>query len=75
MARYLQKISLRPYSESEVWTGWDLEGEAGEIEGLILADNLSSEEIARFGVRDFQKIPAEYIEAGEFLPKRTVPGR
>ena len=26
MARYLQKISLRPYTETEIWTGWELEG-------------------------------------------------
>ena len=37
MSRYLQKISLRPYSDSEIWTGWELEGRSGEIEGLILA--------------------------------------
>ena len=37
MARYLQKISLRPYADTEIWTGWELEGRTGEIEGLILA--------------------------------------
>ena len=43
MARYIQKISLRPYSETEIWTGWELEGRDGQIEGLILADaNASS---------------------------------
>ncbi|HVS31602.1 MAG TPA: hypothetical protein VMS98_09120 [Thermoanaerobaculia bacterium] len=72
MARYLQKISLRPYSEAEVWTGWDLEDRGGEIEGLILVDNLTPEELASYGVTDFQKIPKEYMETGEFLPKRTA---
>lgn len=69
MSRYLQKISLRPYSETEIWTGWELEGRSGEIEGLILADHMSSEELAKLGVTEFQKIPAEYLDAGEFRPR------
>jgi hypothetical protein len=70
MARYLQKISLRPYSDAEIWTGWELEGRSGEIEGLLLADGLSDADIAsRYGVTDFQRIPVEYLEAGEFRPK------
>lgn len=70
MSRYLQKISLRPYSDAEIWTGWELENRSGEIEGLILADNLSAEELlSQYGVTEFQKIPAEYLEAGEFRPK------
>ena len=70
MSRYLQRISLRPYSDSEIWTGWELEGRSGEVEGLVLADGLSDEELAaRYGVTEFQKIPEEYLEAGEFRPK------
>lgn len=70
MSRYLQKISLRPYSDSEIWTGWELEGRSGEIEGLILADGMSDEElVATYGVTEFQKIPVEYLDAGEFRPK------
>lgn len=69
MSRYLQKISLRPYSETEIWAGWELEGRTGEVEGLILADNLTPEELARYGVTEFQKIPAEYIDMTEFAPK------
>jgi hypothetical protein len=68
MSRYLQKISLRPYSETEIWTGWELEGRDGEIDGLILADELSEEEIAGLGVTEFQKIPKEYLR--DILPKR-----
>jgi len=67
MSRYLQKISLKPYSDTEIWTGWELEGRTGEIEGLLNADNLSDDEIAQYGVTEFQKIPAEYLEAGEFF--------
>jgi len=44
-----------------------LEGRTGEIEGLLNADNLSDDEIAQYGVTEFQKIPAEYLEAGEFF--------
>lgn len=70
MARYLQKISLRPYSDSEIWTGWELEGRTGEVEGLVLAEGLSDEELAStYGVTEFQKIPTEYLNAGEFRPK------
>lgn len=63
MSRYLQKISLRPYSDTEIWTGWELEGRSGEMEGLLLADGMSDEEIRdKYGVTDFQKIPAEYVD-------------
>ena len=68
MSRYLQKISLRPYSDSEIWAGWELEGRDGEIDGLILADAMSDEEIAGLGVTEFQKIPKEYLV--DLLPKR-----
>ena len=68
MSRYLQKISLRPYSEAEIWTGWELEGRNDEIEGLVLADGMTDEEIARLGVNEFQKIPKEYL--ADILPKR-----
>jgi hypothetical protein len=72
MSRYLQKISLRPYSESEVWTGWELEGRSGEIEGLVLADGLSPEELRKkYGVEEFLVIPEEYLDPGDFSPKRT----
>lgn len=70
MARYLQRISLRPYTDDDVWTGWELEGRDGEVEGLILAETMSEDELARLGVTEFNKIPAEYLDAGEFLPKR-----
>ena len=70
MARYLQKISLRPYSDAEIWTGWELEGRSGEIEGLLLADGIPEQELAsKYGVTEFQKIPGEYLDAGEFRPK------
>jgi hypothetical protein len=66
MARYIQKISLRPYSETEVWVGWELEGRDGEVQGLILADGMSPDELANLGVVEFQKIPKEYVETEGF---------
>ena len=70
MGRYLQKISLRPYSDAEIWTGWELEGRTGEVEGLINADGIPNDELAsRYGVTEFQKIPHEYLDSGEFRPK------
>lgn len=70
MSRYLQKISLRPYSDAEIWTGWDLENRTGEIEGLILADHIPDDVVrATYGVTEFQKIPAEYLDAREFRAK------
>jgi hypothetical protein len=74
MSRYLQKISLRPYSDAEIWTGWELENRSGEVDGLILADGLTDDElVARYGITEFQKIPGEYLGAGEFRPKRQEP--
>lgn len=71
MSRYLQKISLRPYSDSEIWTGWELENRTGEIDGLVLADDLTADELrARYGVTEFLKIPGEYLDAGEYRPKQ-----
>jgi hypothetical protein len=71
MSRYLQKISLRPFSDAEIWTGWELENRSGDIDGLILADAIPAEELlSRYGVTEFQKIPGEYLDAGEFRPKQ-----
>jgi hypothetical protein len=47
-----------------------LEGRDGEIEGLICADGMSGEELAKFGVTEFQKIPEEYFDTGEFQPRK-----
>jgi len=72
MSRYLQKISLMPYSNAEIWTGWELEGRTGEIDGLVLADHLTPEEIAKkYGVEEFLHIPEEYLDTRDFRPKRT----
>jgi hypothetical protein len=70
MSRYLQKISLRPYSDAEIWTGWELENRTGEVEGLILADDIPDDVLlSTYGVTEFQKIPSEYLDIGEFRQK------
>jgi hypothetical protein len=66
MSRYLQKISLKPYSDAEIFSGWELEGRSGPIDGLILADDMTAEQLSEYGVTEFQKIPAEYLETGIF---------
>ncbi|HEX2832850.1 MAG TPA: hypothetical protein VHW00_07535 [Thermoanaerobaculia bacterium] len=72
MGRYLQRISLRPYSDAEIWTGWELEGRDGEIDGLLVADGIPEERLVReYGVTEFQKIPLQYLDATEFRPKRA----
>jgi hypothetical protein len=70
MSRYLQKISLKPYSDTEIWTGWELEGRTGEVEGLILADDMPEEELVKLGVTEFQLIPKEYLDTRDFAPKK-----
>jgi hypothetical protein len=47
-----------------------LEGRDGPIDGLVLAEAMSQEDLARLGVTEFQKIPKEYLDAGEFLPRK-----
>ncbi len=70
MARYLQRISLLPYSDSQIWTGWELEGWSGEVEGLLLADGIPEEELrTAYGVSEFQRIPPEYLSRRDFPPK------
>ena len=70
MGRYLQKISLRPYTDTDIWAGWELEGRNGEVEGLILAEKVGRRtgEARR---HRFQKTREEYLGIGEFGPKRS----
>lgn len=76
MARYLQRISLYPFSQGEIWTGWDLEGLSGEIDGLVLAERMTPDELASYGVSEFQTIPRGYIDFSDFRlldPSRLEP--
>jgi hypothetical protein len=56
VARYIQRISLLG---KERWIGWEIDGVGTEIPGLILADDLTDEEIAARGVKDFRPMPFE----------------
>lgn len=63
MGRYIQRISLRPFAETEMWIGWYLEGLTGPVDGLTEADGLSAADLERYGVCEFQAIPREYLIA------------
>jgi hypothetical protein len=71
MGKYLQKISLRPYSDAEIWTGWELEGRDDELDGLIRADDIPEDKLLReYGVTEFQKIPFDYLMNGDLRLKQ-----
>ena len=61
MARYIQKITLVPFSAQELWVGWDLEGIDGVVSGLVYAEEMSETELQARGVREFQRIPKDYL--------------
>src|SRR5688572_14629518 len=54
MARYLQRISLLG---KERWIGWEIDGVGTEVPGLLLADDLSEEEVRARGVKEFHAMP------------------
>ncbi|MFL6245153.1 MAG: hypothetical protein ACJ74H_03945 [Thermoanaerobaculia bacterium] len=56
MARYLQRIKLLG---KERWIGWEIDGIGTEVPGLILADDLSDEEILARGVKEFHAMAFE----------------
>ncbi|HEX7705405.1 MAG TPA: hypothetical protein VF701_03005 [Thermoanaerobaculia bacterium] len=56
MAKYLQKIALLGKVR---WIGWEIDGVGTEIPGLTLADELSDQEIAEKGVKEFRPMPFE----------------
>ena len=64
MSRYLQRISLVPILSQEIWVGWELEGVAGEVDGLVEMASLSPADLAKIDVTEFPVIPAEYL--GDF---------
>ena len=40
------------------------------LEGLLFADHIPEADLVeKYGVREFQTIPVEYLDAGEFRPK------
>ncbi|HEX2834922.1 MAG TPA: hypothetical protein VHW00_18050 [Thermoanaerobaculia bacterium] len=56
MSRYLQRIALLG---KERWIGWEVDGVGTEIPGLMLADDLSDDEIRARGVKEFRPMPFE----------------
>jgi hypothetical protein len=61
VGRYIQQISLVPFSTTELWVGWELEGVEGEIDGLRQAGQMTEIDLARLGVYEFQVIPEKYL--------------
>lgn len=62
MGRYVQRISLLPFSAEEMWIGWELEGIDGDIDGLVPVAGLAESEIERLNVLEYQLIPFEYLQ-------------
>lgn len=56
MARYIQRIALLG---KERWIGWEIDGVGTEIPGLVLADEMTEEEIRGRGVKEFRPMPFE----------------
>lgn len=71
MGRYIQKISLFPFSAQELWVGWELEGVDGEVPGLIRVADLTATELAEKGITEFQRIPFEYL--GDLEVRPVIP--
>jgi hypothetical protein len=56
MARYIQRIALLG---KERWIGWEVDGVGTEIPGLLLADDLSDDELRARGIKEFHPMPFE----------------
>src|SRR4029079_8465913 len=56
MARYIQRIALLG---KERWIGWEIDGVGTEVAGLMLADELSPEELRTRGVKEFHPLDFE----------------
>ena len=56
MAKYIQRIALLG---KERWIGWEIDGVGTEVAGLILADELSPEELRARGVKEFHPLDFE----------------
>ena len=54
MARYIQKITLVPFSAQELWVGWDLEGIDG-VELILMEDEKGEKSSSPQPSSEFQK--------------------
>jgi hypothetical protein len=67
MPRYIRKfkktVSLGPTEEPRfaMWVGYEIDGVAGELPGLINVDGWTDEELAQYGVRDFTPVTPEKL--------------
>lgn len=59
MSRYVQRVSLFPFSSDDVLVGWELEGVEGDVKGLIPAAQLAPHELSQI---EFQRIPSSYLD-------------
>ncbi|MGA7616423.1 MAG: PilZ domain-containing protein [Thermoanaerobaculia bacterium] len=69
MGRYIQKVSI---GSRETWVGWILDGIEGEIDGLTPADEMSEEELALKGVREFHQAPRAMLGQVEKRRRRRI---
>jgi hypothetical protein len=70
MARYIQRISLLG---KERWIGWEIDGVGTEIPGLVLADEMTEDELRARGVKEFRPMPFESF-LGLGAVTNTAPG-
>ena len=56
MAKYIQRIALLG---KERWIGWEIDGVGTEVAGLMLADELSPEELRARGIKEFHPLDFE----------------
>jgi hypothetical protein len=56
MARYIQRIALLG---KERWIGWEIDGVGTEIPGLMLADEMTEDELRARGIKEFRTMPFE----------------
>ncbi len=62
MARYIQRLALLG---RERWIGWEIDGIGTEVPGLVLADEMSEEELRARGIKEFSPMPFEsFIHLG-----------
>ena len=67
MARYIQRLALLG---RERWIGWEIDGVGTEVPGLILADEVSEEDLRAHGVKEFSPMPFEsFLGLGAALSK------
>ena len=69
MARYIQRIALLG---KERWIGWEIDGVGTEVPGLMLADELSAEELRARGVKEFH--PLDFATFLGMNPEAGKPG-